>query len=462
MALFSTSSTTQTLLWLRTFLFFFFFIFFSHSLSQDQPLLDPLEQKALYQVLNSLNPTIPWRSLFPDDFCLSAPHGVVCDFYPSSDDSNDPNQQQKAHIVELNFGYVSDETPTPPCSPNATLNPLLFTSFTYLRKLFFYKCFNNTLNTISLSSFPSTLEELVFIDNPSVVSPLNPFLHNLTSLTRLILIGNGFNGELPSQISDFHNLEELTLSGNNLSGQVPASFGMLKKLKILDLSHNEFKGCVPQQLGNLTSLLKLDLSFNGFGCKIPESFIHLKNLEFLDLSFNLFGNFGVPLFLGEIPRLKEVYLSGNTLSGKIPEIWEKLGSVEKIGFSKMGLVGKIPVSMGVYLKNLTYLGLDNNMLDGPVPEEFGLLEFANEINLENNNLSGRINFSSIIRQKLKLAGNIGLCLGNNNSCSGNEVILGQLTKDVPSDVLFNGVSLLVFDPLIMLVLVFLIMFVLFT
>jgi hypothetical protein len=90
------------------------------------------------------------------------------------------------------------------------------------------------------------------------------------------------------------------------------------------------------------------------------------------------------------------------------------------------------------------------------------LEFANEINLENNNLSGRINFSSIVGQKLKLAGNIGLCLGNNNSsCSGNGVILGQLTKDVPSDVLFNGVSLLLFDPL-MLVFVFLIMFVFFT
>ncbi|WJX18391.1 hypothetical protein P8452_08191 [Trifolium repens] len=451
--------TSTTLLWL--WLWLWTFLFFSHSLSQDQPLLDPLEQKALYQVLNSLNPTIPWRSLFPDDFCLSSPHGVVCDFYPSSeDDDNDPNHHQTAHIVELNFGYVSDETPTPPCSPNATLNPLLFTSFTYLRKLFFYKCFNNTPhNFISLPSFPSTLEELVFIDNPSVVSPLDPFLHNLTSLTRLILIGNGFNGELPSQIADIPNLEELTLSGNNLSGQVPASFGMLKKLKILDLSHNEFKGCVPHQLGNLTSLLKLDLSFNGFGCKIPESFIHLKNLEFLDLSFNLFGNFGVPLFLGEIPRLKEVYLSGNTLSGEIPEIWENLGSVEKIGFSKMGLVGKIPASMGVYLKNLSYLGLDNNKLDGPVPEEFGLLEFATEINLENNNLSGRINFSSEVGEKFKLGGNVGLCLGKNDSCSG--ILLGQLTKDVPSDVLFNGVSLLLFDPL-MLVLVFLIMFVLFT
>lgn len=304
----------------------------------------------------------------------------------------------------------------------------------------------------------------MFIDNPSIVSPLQPFLTNLTSLRRLVLIGNGFHGELPSQIGGFCDLEELTLSKNNLSGEVPVSLGKLKKLKILDLSQNEFNGCVPEQVENLTSLLKLDLSYNGFSCKIPESFSNLKKMEFLDLSFNLFGNFGVPLFLGEIPRLKEVYLSGNLLSGKIPEIWENLGGVEKIGFSKMGLVGKIPVSMGVYLKNLSYLGLDNNKLDGPVPKEFGLLEFANEINLENNNLSGRITFSTRVGQKLKLAGNVGLCLGNNNSsCSENGGSLGQLNPckitDVVSDseVLFNGASLLLFDP-IKLVLVMLFVF----
>ena len=293
MALFSTS-TSHTLSCLYTLIFLF-----SFSLSQDQPLLDPTEQKSLYNVLNSLNPTIPWQTLFPDDLCLSAPHGVVCDY--------DQNQPQKAHIVELNFGYVSDETPTPPCSSNATLNPLLFTSFTYLRKLFFYKCFNNTQNIINLSlpSFPSSLEELLFIDNPSVVSPLQPFLTNLTSLRRLVLIGNGFHGELPSQIGDFLDMEELTLSKNSLSGEVPVSLGMMKKLKILDLSQNEFKGCVPEQVGNLTSLLKLDLSYNGFSCKIPESFSNLKKMEFLDLSFNLFGNFGVPLFLGEIQKKVE-------------------------------------------------------------------------------------------------------------------------------------------------------------
>lgn len=445
-------STHAALLCLCTFL-----LCLSFSLSQEQPLLDPSEQDAVYSVLHSLNPDIPWRTLFPDDLCLSAPHGIVCD-YPSTPTSS-TTQQQNAHVVELSFGYVSDETPNPPCSPNATFNPLLFTSFNYLRKLFFYKCFNNTLLTLPTTPFslPPTLEELVFIDNPSFVSPLEPFLSNLTALRRLVLIGNGFLGEVPPQIGALVNLEEVTLSGNHLGGEVPASFGMLKKLKVLDLSNNSFEGCVPEQLGNLTELLKLDFSHDGFGCKIPESLRHLQSLEFLDLSFNVFGNFGVPLFLGEIPRLKEVYLSGNPLSGKIPEIWENLGGVVKIGFSEMGLVGKIPSSMGVYLRNLSYLGLDNNRLEGTVPEEFGLLlEDADEINLENNNLSGRVPFSTRVGQRLKLAGNRGLCFDNNNNrgCDENGGSLGgQLVKpckipDVyPDAVLFNGVSLDPFDPL---------------
>ncbi|CAL5207054.1 unnamed protein product [Lathyrus oleraceus] len=409
--------------------------------SQNKPPIEPLEQKALYAVLNSLNPTIPWTTHYPDDFCRSAPHAVVCESHRQQ------NQTRKSHIAELNFGYFSDQTPILHCSPNATLSPSLFTPFPYLRKLSFSNCFNHTdkpVHVLSLPSFPPSLQELLFIDNPSIFSPLESFIHNLTSLKTLVFIGNGFYGELPAKIGAFHNLEQLTLSRNNLFGEVPASIGMLKKLEILDLSHNNFKGRVPEQVGKLISLVKLNLSNNGFCCKIPESFIQLKNLEFLDLSFNHFGNFGVPLFLGEFPKMKEVHLTGNSLSGKIPEIWEKLGGVEKIGFSKMGLVGEIPASMGVYLKNLTYLGLDNNNLKGPVPEEFGfLLKLANEINLENNNLSGRISFTcgrGVGQKKLKLAGNMGLYLEIKDSCSCD-----------------NGVSLQLFDPLtsvLLLIIVF--------
>ncbi|XP_028765517.1 piriformospora indica-insensitive protein 2-like [Neltuma alba] len=414
-------------------------------LSHQQPPLLSAEREALFHVLYSINSDIPWRSLFnDDDLCVSAPHGVVCG-YPSE-------SSETARIVELSFGYVSDEAPNPPCSANATLDPLLFTSFKYLRKLFFYRCFNESLVTVPdvSPSFASTLEELVFIENPSLVEPFSGFLRNCTSLRRLVLSGNGFYGEVPQEISQLINLEEITLSRNHLAGEVPGSLGTLKKLKILDLSQNGFEGYVPKSLGNLTELLKLDLSFNRFSGEIPESFGNLQGLEFLDLRYNQLGNFGVPQFIGQISQLREIYLSGNLLGGKIPEIWENLGGVTRIGFSDMGLTGNIPASMGVYLRNLSYLGLDNNNLQGPVPEEFVFLNDADEINMENNNLSGRVPFSTKIFRKLKLGGNRGLCVDHQLSKQAeNKGCLGQLKlcnkPDIPNAVLFNGISSLLFD-----------------
>ncbi|WJX18425.1 hypothetical protein P8452_08221 [Trifolium repens] len=214
--------------------FILLFIFLSQP---NKPSTDPLEQKALYQVLNSLNPTIPWPTLYPNDLCRSPPPGVVCDYYlpSSSDDDDSDHQRRKSHVVELNFGYISDQTPTPPCSYNATLNPFLFNSFTYLRKVSFYKCFNQTekpIHLISLPSFPVSLQQLIFFDNPAIVSSLESFLTNLTtSLKSLVIAGNGFYGELPHHIGDFLELEELILSRSNLSGQLPASVGMLEMLE---------------------------------------------------------------------------------------------------------------------------------------------------------------------------------------------------------------------------------------
>ncbi|GKU86263.1 hypothetical protein SLEP1_g811 [Rubroshorea leprosula] len=412
---------------------------------EQQPVLDSFEQESVYQVLSSINSSIPWRSLFPDDLCSSAPHGVVCDYF-SDESTNDVS----VHITELSFGYVSDFTPNPPCSPNSTLNPLLFTSFKHLRKLFFYKCFTETPVSVPGVSptFAQTIEELVFIGNPALVGPLSDMVSNFTSLRRLVLTGNGLYGNIPDGVGDLVNSEEITLSMNNLSGEVSLNFSKLKKLKVLDLSGNGLVGNVPERVGNLTQLLKLDLSSNGFSGKIPESLGNLQSLEFMDLSFNRFANFGIPLFLAEMPRLKEVYLSGNSLGGQIPEIWEKLDGILGIGFSSLGLEGKIPASMGVHLKNLCYLGLDNNNLRGKVPEEFEFLEFASEINLENNNLSGRVPFSakftSKVGGKLRLKGNPELCIDEDLSSGKRSSSLQQLklcTKpDIPIHVLPLGAA----------------------
>ncbi|KAM6565060.1 hypothetical protein CsatB_025058 [Cannabis sativa] len=387
---------------------FFFFFFFFIGVSHQQPFLNSGEQESVYQVLDSINSAIPWRTLFSDDLCNSPPHGVVCDYFTEfNTTTNDSSTSETFHITELSFGYVSDFTPNPPCSENSTLSPLLFTSFKYLRKLFFYKCFNSTpVSVPNVSAIAvSNLEELVFIENPGFMGSLNSLVANLSSLKRVVLIGNGVYGEIPSGVGDLINLEELTLSRNRLSGKMPNELGKLKNLKVLDLSLNSFDGEIPTTLSNLSELIKLDLSSNGFNGRIPESCKGLEKLEFLDLSFNSFGNFGVPLFLGEMVKLKEVYLSGNKFGGKIPNIWENLEGVLRIGFSGMDLEGSIPSSMAIHLKNLSYLGLDNNKLEGIVPMEFGVLPLLNEINLENNNLSGNVYFPEKFGQKLKLGGN---------------------------------------------------------
>ncbi|VVB11251.1 unnamed protein product [Arabis nemorensis] len=399
---------------LLLFLFTATFITSQQNDDEDAPpqlALDSSEQEAVYRVLDSVNSAIPWRTIFPDDLCASPPDGVVCDFFTVRSQNG---VVTSVHVTELHLGYVSDYTQNPPCSSNSTLEPLLFTSFNHLRKLFFYKCFTGarvSLPEAIPEGFGSVLEELVFIGNPSLVGEVSAVIGNFTKLRRLVLTGNGFHGSIPGRISDLVSLQEITLSRNSLTGGFPAS-SRLRNLKVLDLSHNFLDGNAPESIGDLTELLKLDLSFNGFSGEIPSGVGKLKKLEFLDLSYNRFGNYGVPLFLAEMPRLREVYLSGNQLGGRIPEIWKNLEGISGIGFSRMGLRGNIPASMGSTPKNLCYLALDNNNLDGQIPEEFGFLEFANEINLENNNLTGKSPFSDSFRdrigKKLKLSGNPNL------------------------------------------------------
>ncbi|KEH42492.1 hypothetical protein MtrunA17_Chr1g0183551 [Medicago truncatula] len=160
-------STTQALIILA----FSYICLSSIFLWNYKPPIHPTEQKALYNVLNSINPDFPWTTRFSGDLCRLPPPGVVCRY---SYFHLLKYRKLRSHVVEMNFGnYDSDEkqNPTLPCSHNATFNSTLFTPFNYLGKLIFRECFNNRENPIiiSLSTFPTTLQQLVFIDNLSPI-----------------------------------------------------------------------------------------------------------------------------------------------------------------------------------------------------------------------------------------------------------------------------------------------------
>ncbi|CAM8897146.1 unnamed protein product [Rhodiola kirilowii] len=388
---------------------------FAVSIQQEGtalPVLNAVEQEAVYRALELINGDVPWRVIFPDDLCVSAPHGVVCDYF--FDENSTSSEPDSAHVTELNFGYVSDYNSNPPCAPNATLPFWIFSSLPHLRKLFVFNCFVGT-NQVSFPDVPAgfgaALEELVLIHNPFLNGSLTGIVRRFVNLRKLVITGSGFYGGVPDEVGSLVRLEQMTLSNNMLNGVVAGSMTNLTSLKIIDLSRNEFYGPVPESIGALRGLLKLDLSFNGFAGKIPDQIGELSELEFLDLSYNRFQGYGVPMFLQAMMKLKEVYLSGNELGGEIPDVWEKLGGLVALGFSGIGLAGEIPESMAASLTSLSYLGLENNSLVGKVPEEFLEMENLKEINLENNKLSGVIRLrSNVTAKRLKLAGNPGLCV----------------------------------------------------
>ncbi|WOL12926.1 hypothetical protein Cni_G21695 [Canna indica] len=418
---------------------------------EEQPpfvLLPEVEQEAAYLALESINPSIPWRSLYPDDLCLSGPHGLVCDLFTSSS-STTAEAEASPHVIELNFGYVSDYSSNPPCGPNATV-PTSLSSFPFLRKLFFFKCFTSAKASLTddFWNLSSTVEELVFHQNPYLVGRLSRRLGGLPRLRRLIVSGTRISGSIPPEVGNLHHLEQLVLSRDHLHGQIPRSIGRLDRLKVLDLSGNRIGGMLPGEIGQLAALVKLDLGSNRIIGSVPDELGRLRQVELLDLSENQLTG-GVPEALAEMTSLEELYLSGNPLGGGIPEIWEKLRSLRGIGMSRLGLVGSIPVSMGINLGSLCYLAMDNNELEGEMPEQFRLMEeTAMEINLENNGFLGRVPFSAAfigrLGGKLKLGGNRGLCLEEGLAGGSTAAALGYLRRcnmtgtAVPHPVVFTS------------------------
>ncbi|PHT99188.1 hypothetical protein BC332_31795 [Capsicum chinense] len=126
----------------------------------------------------------------------------------------------------------------------------------------------------------------------------------LTTYMIIDLLGNRFEGHIPSIIGDLVGLRALNLSHNGLKGVIPASLHQLSELESLDLSSNKIVGEIPQQLASLTFLAVLNLSQNHLvGC-IPKgkqfdtfdnsSYQGNDGLRGLSLSKDCGGDDGVP------------------------------------------------------------------------------------------------------------------------------------------------------------------------
>ncbi|XVF44201.1 hypothetical protein PTKIN_Ptkin02bG0101900 [Pterospermum kingtungense] len=133
-------------------------------------------------------------------------------------------------------------------------------------------------------------------------------------VSRLVLENLDLTGSF-QPLTSLTQLRVLSLKQNRLSGPVP-NLSNLTALKLVFLSHNELTGEFPASVQSLFRLYRLDLSFNNFTGEIPVTVNRLTHLLTLRLEENRFSG---PLSNLNLPNLQDFNVSGNRLSGQIPE-----------------------------------------------------------------------------------------------------------------------------------------------
>jgi len=169
-------------------------------------------------------------------------------------------------------------------------------------------------------------------------------IRQLTAITSISL-GENYQFEFPSWLSEFTQLRSLKMADMNLQ-KIPDVIGDLKSLVELNIAINplvEF----PQFLCELPLLEDIEMRMTGISelpdeienlqalrslhCggstlqKVPDTIGHLKNLEKLVLNANRLTF--LPDSIGELTSLKKLYLGRNPLQ-ELPETIGQLGKLE--------------------------------------------------------------------------------------------------------------------------------------
>mmetsp|Transcript_21982 Transcript_21982/g.51758 ORF Transcript_21982/g.51758 Transcript_21982/m.51758 type:complete len:919 (-) Transcript_21982:101-2857(-) len=254
------------------------------------------------------------------------------------------------------------------------------------------------------------------IENCGLTGAINPELAKATALVSLRLAENNFDSaEFPDFILGMTNLVELRLNDCNIQGSIPTNIDDLSLLQILYLHNNFFGDVLPPRLGNLADLRMLNLSNQFLTGAVPQRWSRLTKLVSIDLSDNPSLEGGLPDISGmqaleelklartnlgeditgttyfiDVPSLKYIDLTKTAITGRLPNNWGLLQSLEELRLADNGLTGQIPRSLRA-VETLRVLILTGNALRGTIPD--GFFDFLTELRilqLNRNELSGAL------------------------------------------------------------------------
>ncbi len=231
---------------------------------------------------------------------------------------------------------------------------------------------------------------------------------------------NNFTGTLPAGLASLELLQELTLSTNLFSGELPAAWGApgaFKQLIYLEFSSVDVTEGLPAAWGSPHGFQKLGVLYCedsvSLGGTLPESWASpgaFPNVQEMILYNSSIGG-GVPASWGSpggFPKLQRLNLGSSSLQGSIPAFnnaalaaldlddcklngslgmfWSSSAPLQAVSLSGNHISGSLPDVPGA-LSELTLLDLGDKQLTGTLPlswlQENNLLSHISVLDMGN-------------------------------------------------------------------------------
>ncbi|XP_070674497.1 probable LRR receptor-like serine/threonine-protein kinase At3g47570 [Malus domestica] len=273
-------------------------------------------------------------------------------------------------------------------------------------------------------------------------------LGNLTYLTTINFVDNNLEGTIPYEIGDLPQLEILGLGINNLNGVIPSKLFNNSMIRAIGLSLNPLSGSLPANIGlNVPNLEILEIARNNLVAGLLPNLSNASKLRELDMSANSFTGF-LPTTLCSLKNLEYLVLPWNnlTIDASAPQAASTLSclfnlrNLTRLELGENPLNTTIPASRGNLSTSLLYVGLSSSNIKGKIHVDIGNLSSLIELNMGNNQLSGAIptsiqrlqNLQGLYLNDNELQGHIPYELCQLNNLAELSLVRNRLSGSIPS------------------------------
>ncbi|XP_031392962.1 probable LRR receptor-like serine/threonine-protein kinase RFK1 isoform X1 [Punica granatum] len=272
--------------------------------------------------------------------------------------------------------------------------PPMLTRLPYLQEINFTR--NLLTGTMPAEWASLKLTSIVLLVN-RLSGKILKTLGDITSLTYLSLEANQFSGTVPPELGNLVNLQTLILSSNNLTGNLPTTFSGLSNLTDFRINDNNFNGTIPDFISNWKQLSRLEMHSSGLEGPIPPRISTLSSMKIMRIS-DISGPQQPFPMLANMTNLVILVLRSCNLSGQIHSYIWTMSSLEMLDVSFNRLVGQIPPTIS--WKRLRYIFLSGNILSGPIPDS--ILKDGISMDLSYNNFTWQSSGQPVCQEQMNL------------------------------------------------------------